>query len=300
MMREIEEIKPAYLVMWKNDRLGRNVMDVLNAKQAIRAAGCRIHYIEGVDPNEDDPDTFLIELLMDGMAAHYSTSLSRNIRRGVNYNAERALSNGRKIFGFTTGPDKKYILDPQTAPSVKQMFDDFARGKSMQKIADELIAAGVRTVNDKRFTPKNLNKLLRNRAYIGDYSYAGHVIPGGMPQIVDETTFDEVQKKFVINKRRGAKTKAELAATGDDAPDYWLTGHLFCERCGGSMEGVSGTSKTGKTHRYYSCPKPTQKEMRRQAHSRRQEMLEELESRRIDAETKLADFVKAVAMEIMN
>lgn len=252
MMSEIGEIKPAYLVMWKNDRLGRNVMGVLAAKQTIRAAGCRIHYIEGIDPN-DDPDTFLIELLMDGMAAHYSTNLSRNIRRGVNYNAERALSNGRRIFGFTTGPDKKYVLDAQTAPMVRQMFDDYARGKPMHKIAEGLNASGVRTVNGRQFTAKTLNKLLKNRAYIGEYCYAGHVIAGGIPQIVDDATFDEVQKMFALNKRRGAKTKAELAAMSDMAPDYWLTGRLVCERCGAPMEGASGTSKTGCTYRYYYC-----------------------------------------------
>ncbi|MFV0535461.1 MAG: hypothetical protein ACK5MR_17695, partial [Cumulibacter sp.] len=71
------------------------------------------------------------------------------------------------------------------------------------------------------------------RVYIGEYSYAGNVIDGGMPQLVDAATFEEVQKRFAVNKRRGAKTKAELSALGDDAPDYWLTGRLFCERCGG-------------------------------------------------------------------
>ncbi|MEW6886586.1 zinc ribbon domain-containing protein [Trueperella pyogenes] len=65
--------------------------------------------------------------------------------------------------------------------------------------------------------------------------------------------FDEVQRRFAINKRRGAKTKAELAALGKDAPDYWLTGHGCCLTCGGPMEGVSGTSKTGRKYRYYYC-----------------------------------------------
>lgn len=338
MMREIGTLKPAYLIMWKNDRLGRNVMDVLAAKKAIRDQGCRIHYIEGVSPDEDNPDAFLMELLMDGMAAHYSTSLSRNIRRGLNYNAQRALSNGRKIFGFVTGPDKRYLPDPDTAPLVKQMFDDYSRGISMQKIANQLNTAGVRTINGKEFTPKTLNKMLKNRAYIGEYSYGGHVVEGGMPQLVDDATFENVQKQFAVNKRRGAKSKAELDAMGEDAPDYWLTGRLFCEHCGGSMEGVSGTSKTGRKYRYYYClnqrkkkcsAKPFRKERietqvveivesflddsamlaslavdmahhYRQTHARGQDILKGLESRRNDVEAKLANFVKAIAMGIMN
>lgn len=89
-------------------------MDVFAAQQMIRAAGCRIHYIEGIDPS-DDPDTFVTQLLMNGMAAYYSQNFSLNIRRRANYNAERALSSGRRIFGFMTGKDKRYEPDSRTA-----------------------------------------------------------------------------------------------------------------------------------------------------------------------------------------
>ena len=40
-----------------------------------------------------------MEGMSDAFAEYYSRVLSVNIRRGVTYNAENALSNGRKIFG---------------------------------------------------------------------------------------------------------------------------------------------------------------------------------------------------------
>ena len=58
-----------------------------------------------------------------------------------------------------------------------------------------------------------------------------------MPQLVDDDTFEKVQRNTGANKRRGAKTKAQLESMGDAAPDYWLTTHLFCERCGGPWRG---------------------------------------------------------------
>ncbi len=252
MLRDLKKIKPAYVAVWKNDRLARDRAELLLAKQAIRAAGARVHYIEGISPT-DSPDSVLMEGVADAFAEYYSLQLSANIRRGQRYNAERALSNGHKIFGFTVDTDKRYVPDPETAPIVGQIFDDYAHGVSMQKIADRLNAQGVRTTRGYRFTPKNLNKLLKNRAYIGEYAYGEFVIEDGMPRLVEDDVFDEVQRRFAINKRRGAKTKAELAAQGADAPDYWLTGRAYCLTCGGSMEGVSGTSKTGKTYRYYYC-----------------------------------------------
>ncbi|MBS5826290.1 MAG: recombinase family protein [Actinomyces sp.] len=120
----------------------------------------------------------------------------------------------------------------------------------MQKICHRLNAQEIRTTRGGKFAPKNLNKILKNRAYIGEYSYGKQVIKDGMPRLVDDLTFEKVQHRFALNKRLGAKTLAELTAQGDDAPDYWLTGRTYCLDCGGSMEGVSGTSKTGRTYRY--------------------------------------------------
>ncbi|MEE3356443.1 MAG: recombinase zinc beta ribbon domain-containing protein [Lachnospiraceae bacterium] len=36
-------------------------------------------------------------------------------------------------------------------------------------------------------------------------------------------------------------------------PLFWLTGKLFCGECKESMQGVSGTSKSGRIHYYYIC-----------------------------------------------
>lgn len=337
MLRNLKKIKPAYVAVWKNDRLARDRAELLLVKQAIRSVGARLHYIEGISPT-DSPDSVLMEGVADAFAEYYSLQLSANIRRGQRYNAERALSNGHKIFGFTVDSEKRYIPDPETAPIVTQVFNDYAHGVSMQKIADRLNAQGVRTTRGYRFTPKTLNKLLKNRAYVGEYTYGEHLIEGGMPQLVDDEVFEEVQRRFAINKRRGAKTKAELAAQGDDAPDYWLTGRAYCLTCGGPMEGVSGTSKTGKTYRYYYClnqrkKKCSAKTVRKDAielrieeivasflaepemlaslavdladhykktHGRGDEILKALEARRTDVEVKLANFVKAISQGIFN
>lgn len=337
MLRDLKKIRPAYVAVWKNDRLARDRAELILVKQTIRSVGARLHYIEGISPT-DSPDSVLMEGVADAFAEYYSLQLSANIRRGQRYNAERALSNGHKIFGFTVDSQKRYVPDPETAPIVTQVFGDYASGVSMQKIADRLNASGIRTTRGYRFTPKNLNKLLKNRAYIGEYSYGGHVIESGMPRLVDDEVFEEVQRRFTINKRRGAKTKAELAAQGEDAPDYWLTGRAYCLTCGGPMEGVSGTSKTGKTYRYYYCLNQRKKrcsaktvrkdeiEARveeivesflaepemlaslavdladhyKQTHGRGDEILKALEARRSEVEAKLANFVRAISQGIFN
>nr|WP_091008111.1 recombinase family protein [Parafannyhessea umbonata] len=103
----------------------------------------------------------------------------------------------------------------------------------------------------QRFTINGLRSVLHNDAYIGVYKYAGHVIEGGMPAIIERDLFERVQRKFKENKRGGAPRRAILTDCDEDTPRFWLTGKLYCGNCGEPMWGISGTSKTGAKH--YLC-----------------------------------------------
>lgn len=118
----------------------------------------------------------------------------------------------------------------------------------MTEIADELNAQGVRTVHGRVFKVNSLRHILKNKAYTGVYEYSDIMIEDGMPRLVSDELFEEVQKRFERNKH-----KAKTPSIEEDAPRYWLTGKLYCGECGATMHGMSGTSKTGKIHYYYAC-----------------------------------------------
>lgn len=88
---------------------------------------------------------------MEAMAEYYSRQLSQNIQRGMDCNAQHALHNGRKLFGY--GVDKatkRCITDPDTAPFVQRMFAEHAEGKAMQDICAEMNAQGPRAPRGAR------------------------------------------------------------------------------------------------------------------------------------------------------
>ena len=60
----------------------------------------------------------------------------------------------------------------------------------------------------------------------------------------------------------------------NEAPRYWLTGKLYCGECGSTMQGVSGTSKTGRTYYYYYCSAQRRKECH--LHKARKQDLEDM------------------------
>lgn len=249
MLSEVNKLRPAVLILWKTDRLGRDKYTLAMAKHKIREAGCSIHYVaEAI--LEDSAESIILESVMEGMAEFYSHNLSQNVKRGLHYNAENGLY-GRHIIGYKKSEDKHYIIDEKTAPIVEKIFREYADGKPMTEIIKDLTEQGLRSQKGNEFTVNSLRAILHNRSYIGEYHYAGVTIPDGMPAIVSEELFEEVQKRFARNKRQGSQRANGL--TEDNSPRYWLTGKLFCGECGESMHGMSGTSKTGAIHYYYSC-----------------------------------------------
>lgn len=147
MLSEVNKIKPAALIAWKTDRLGRDRIELAMAKRQIRDAVCKIHFVAEPTP-DDSPISGFTESMLEAQAEYYSMQLAVNIQRGMRYNEERALYNGYKVLGYGVDANKKYIIDEGTAPFVQMMFADYASGKPMQEICDKLNAQGVRT--DKR------------------------------------------------------------------------------------------------------------------------------------------------------
>jgi len=250
MLYEIKKLKPAVLILWKTDRLGRDRITLILAKREIRGVGCNIHLVAETTP-DDTSEGRMLEGMLEAVAEYESDKIAENIMRGVRYNAQNALHNGHKILGYAKGADKKYIVDPEKSPVVQRIFADYASGKSLQQIANELNQQGITTARDGKFTVNGLRSVLHNDAYLGIFRYSDIVVEDGMPVLITQELFDQVQARFAENKRKGAQVANGL--NEDNSPRYWLTGKLFCGECGNSMQGVSGTSKTSAKHYYYYC-----------------------------------------------
>ncbi len=245
MLRELDKIKPTYLILWKLDRFGRNREEIAFNKHKCKKAGTKLVYVAESIP--DTPEGVILESVMEGMAEYYSLQLSTNIRRGQKIAASKCLAlGGRGIMGYQIGADKKYELDPDRAPLVREIFHRYVAGESQSEIVRWLNEAGHRTTHNALFTVNSLRTLLKNEKYTGIYIWKDEVrIEGGMPAIIDHETWEKAQKRMITNKAAPARR--------DIKADFLLTGKIFCGHCGGPMSGISGTSQNGDTHYYYTC-----------------------------------------------
>lgn len=233
------------LIVWKTDRIGRNKEEIALNKYHLKKNGVKIYYVAESIP--DTPEGIILESVIEGMAAYYSEQLSQNIRRGQRASAAKAQSiGGNRPLGYRTGPDKKFMIDPETAPTVKWIYDLYAQGKTIAEIVNLLNSRGLRTLRGRPFTHNSLRTLLKNEKYIGVYTYKDEVrIEGAIPPIIDPDTFEKVQRMLKYNQKAAAHKNAKT--------EYLLTEKLFCGKCGAMMVGVSGTGKSGVRHHYYYC-----------------------------------------------
>lgn len=234
------------VVVYKTDRFARNKYDSAIYKRELSKAGVKIFYAAENIP--DGPEGIILESLMEGLAEYYSAELSQKIKRGMHENALKGKSTGAGIpLGFKVDPDtKRFQEDPDGAQAVRKIFDMYIAGESNASICAYLNSLGLRTAQKRPFNKNSVGRIVTNRKYLGEYSYNGVVIPGGMPRLVSDEVFAMAQAEFERRKTR----RAPAAPKGE----YLLAGKLFCGHCKAGMVGVSGTSKTGQKYFYYYCP----------------------------------------------
>lgn len=233
-----------YVLVYQLDRFARNRYDSATYKARLKKNGVRV--LSARENITDDASGILVEGLLESMAEYYSAELSQKIKRGMALNAEKCLANGSNPgLGFKVAPDRHYVVDPETAPIVVRIFEEYAAGKPVIDICESLNRQGIRTSRGGSFNKNSLRKMLQNKRYIGYYIYDGNETPGGMPRIVSDELFYKVQEILAINKKAPAHSKAKT--------EYILTTKLFCGKCKEMMTGIKGTSHTGAAYHYYKC-----------------------------------------------
>lgn len=246
MMKDAERGDFSYVIAWKSNRIGRNMLQAMANEDKLLSLGVRVLYVE-----EDFDDTaagrFALRSMMN-VNQFYSENMAEDIKRGLYDNAANCkITNGTLPLGYKKGDDSRYAIDAPKDEVVRDIFTRVARGDAFVDIAADLNAKGIKTGRGKPWGKNSFQNLVTNERYTGVYIYGDVRIEGGIPQIVSKELFFRVQE--VIQTKGNARGRHRING------DYLLTGKLYCAKCGSAMVGVSGRGKHGELHHYYSCQK---------------------------------------------
>jgi site-specific DNA recombinase len=237
---------PAIRVMLveKTDRLYRNLKDWVTVDELE----VEIHFPkEGVVLSRDSRSS---EKFMHGikvlMAKNYIDNLSEEARKGMQEKAEQGIWPTVAPLGYrnVTGPDERKIIepDPESAPLIAHLFEWYASGSlSLKEVAQKARSAGL--VFRKSGAPvpvSTIHSTLRNRLYMGDFDWNGHVYLGKHQPLVTRELWERVQG--VLDGRHAKKHRRVKH-------DFAFSGIIACGHCGCSIVGEIKKQR----YVYYHC-----------------------------------------------
>ncbi|MEG1709998.1 MAG: recombinase family protein, partial [Acinetobacter sp.] len=232
-------------IVWKLDRFSRNRYDSAHYKAQLKKNNVRV--VSATESISDDASGILLESMLEGFAEYYSADLSEKVIRGLTENALKCKYNGGGMtLGYTIDSEQYFQIDTVLAPIIQDVFKRYVDGATIKSLVDYLKDLGVKNYRGGYLSIDAVKLMLKNRKYIGEYSYRDIVTPNGIPTIVSEELFEKAQQRMAKNKKAPARHKAKQDL-------YLLTTKLLCGKCGAYMVGESGTSHNGTFHQYYKC-----------------------------------------------
>lgn len=148
--------------------------------------------------------------------------------------------------------DRKLVINASEAETVNHVFQRYVSLRSVAALKRELdrdgIVSKVRQLKDGRqFGGRPLSRgalylLLRNRLYRGQIAHRGKVYDGQHLPIIDETLWEQAQKRLERNRRK--------RISGANTPSQSLLKGLLFDRRGNRLVPTHANKK-GRRYRYY-------------------------------------------------
>lgn len=241
MLYDCDRKQVDVVIVYRLDRFARNRYDSATLKARLKKNNIRL--LSAMENLSDNPESVILESVLEGMAEYYSLELSQKVRRGMDNNALKGKSNGgQRKFGHRTGADGRPEIVPEEAMIIREAKDQYLQGKTIAAIKRDFNRRGWRWHKGKPFTEINITSMLDNRCNAGAYKFKGQYIDNMIPAIISLEEYNAIQERRELKKMTKRK--------GDS---FVLTGKLVCAQCGASLFGDSGTSRNGEKHYYYTC-----------------------------------------------
>jgi site-specific DNA recombinase len=213
-----------FVAVYTLTRLGRNLSESLTFIKWLRE-----HHVGIISANEridDSPEgQFLLGLWLN-FAELQSNQIGAAWSRVIERRAKQGKKHGTTNIGYLKDGTGRLVVDPEYGPMIAAMFRDYAAGRPVGEIRDELSR-----IRGRPFSRAQLKHMLRNPAYRGravvDSATGGLIdVAADHQALVDETTWRRVARRLASESTMAPRYVEPL---------YGLTGLLRCALCGGAV-----------------------------------------------------------------
>jgi site-specific DNA recombinase len=249
LLADIRAGKIDTVVVYKVDRITRSLTDFAKLVELFDQHGVSFVSVTQSFSTANSMGRLTLNVLL-SFAQFEREVIGERVRDKIAASKKKGLWVGGPVpLGYRT-LDKKLMVVPEEAETVRMIFARYLELGSMGALVCDLDQRGVRTKRRAgpngirggiRFGVGPLAHLLKNRFYIGEVVYRGEVHQGEHEPIVDRELFEAVQAKLKAN---AVDRKARLRSS-----PAILTGRIFDDR--GNRMSPTHSTKLGVRYRYY-------------------------------------------------
>lgn len=263
MLKRIKQGEFSHLLVWKIDRISRNLLDFCSMYDELKKFNCTF-----VSKNEQfDTSTAMGEAMLKIILVFAELERKLTGERVTSVMLDRAskgLWNGAPIpLGYKWDENIKFpIVNDEEKNTVEIIYQTYLKTESSSAVTKLLNTSGIKTKKDGRWTTKTICDVIRNPFYKGTYRYnyrvPGHgkikdenewiLIPNNHAAVISEELWDKCNKIMDVNAN---KNSARFRGT---SKVHVFAGLLECGECHNSFYSKADkTSLDGFTPSIYTC-----------------------------------------------
>lgn len=267
MMMQIRNGMYSHLLVWKIDRISRNLLDFAQMYEELKTLG-----VTFISRNEQfDTSTAMGEAMLKMVLIfaelERKTTAERVTATMISRANDGTWNGGRVPFGYDYNKETQtFSINGDESYIVLQMYDLYEKTDSLVRTARELNKLGYVSRQHNPFSPVSIWIILRNPWYVGTYRYNYYKIPGRRAvkeesewvvienhhsPLVSKERFDHVQKMLDLN----ARYRNTPGRSSKQKNVNIFSGLIWCSCCGAAF-----TASPGKLHASgyrptkYGCP----------------------------------------------
>jgi DNA invertase Pin-like site-specific DNA recombinase len=249
LLKDIEAGRIDVVVVYKIDRLTRSLADFAKLVEVFDARSVSFVAITQQFNTTTSMGRLTLNVLL-SFAQFERELASERVRDKIAASRKKGKWTGGSVpLGYDT-KDKRLVVNPAEAKTVRLIFERYLALKSFQKVIDEVNARGIvtkrRPIKERLsggvpFTYGPLAYLLKNRTYLGETGHGGKWFPGEHEPIIERSTFEAVQELLRTNTEGRVGRRQQTGAL--------LTGLIYDDR--GNRMSPSYSVKNGVRYPFY-------------------------------------------------
>lgn len=270
MLNDAKENKFDCVIVYKTDRLSRNLLDLLTIKKELDSADVELIMSDESVDTSDDTGMAMFSI----MGAFAELERKKICERLMSGKRQKIRTTGIKPkqaippYGYLYDDiNKRYIVDERYRKDIIKVYELYEAGSSYNQIAQYLVNNNIYFGRSKtQWHPSDIPRIVRNPVYKGwtGISYYGMIQSGlkldNEPILIKAANVEPIISEEQWNRvNQKAQVKSNYFVRKYPSDMFIFAGLLYCNDCGYCLSTNQSTErkskKTGQITKYfyYEC-----------------------------------------------